>query len=80
MTTLPEHFIPFAEQLANTSGEVIRRFFRQPVITQEKADLSPVTAADMEAEKGSARCFLYYHKPKQLIRILAETCKLFLRG
>ena len=52
MTTLPEHFIPFAEQLANASGEVIRRYFRQPVSAQEKADLSPVTIADMEAEKA----------------------------
>lgn len=48
----PEELIPFAEQLANISGEIIRRYFRRHVEAQEKADMSPVTAADMEAEKS----------------------------
>lgn len=52
MTQSPEQFIPFAEQLANISGEIIRRYFRQQVALKEKADLSPVTIADEEAEKN----------------------------
>ena len=52
MTTSPEQFIPFAEQLANISGEIIRRYFRQQVSLKEKADFSPVTIADEEAERN----------------------------
>ena len=52
MTTAPEEFIPFAEQLANISGEIIRRYFRQQIALKEKADFSPVTIADEEAEKN----------------------------
>lgn len=48
----PEELIPFAEQLANISGEIIRRYFRQNIKAEEKADLSPVTVADTEAEKS----------------------------
>ena len=52
MTQSPEQFIPFAEQLANIAGEIIRRYFREQVSLKEKADLSPVTIADEEAEKN----------------------------
>lgn len=52
MMTTPEQFIPFAEQLANISGEIIRRYFRQQVALKEKADMSPVTAADEETERN----------------------------
>lgn len=52
MSLTPEQFIPFAEQLANISGEIIRRYFRQQVSLKEKADLSPVTIADEEAERN----------------------------
>lgn len=53
MTKLtPEELIPFAEQLANVAGEIIRRYFRKHIEAQEKSDLSPVTIADMEAEKS----------------------------
>lgn len=52
MTPGPEQLIPFAEQLANVSGEIIRRYFRRQIQLKEKADMSPVTVADMEAEKS----------------------------
>lgn len=52
MPHTPEQFIPFAEQLANIAGEIIHRYFRQQVSLKEKADMSPVTAADEEAERN----------------------------
>jgi inositol-phosphate phosphatase/L-galactose 1-phosphate phosphatase/histidinol-phosphatase len=39
-----------AERLADASGPLIRRYFRQPIRVDEKADSTPVTAADREAE------------------------------
>ena len=42
----------FAVQLARESGELITRYFRQPdLVVDAKADSSPVTAADREAEE-----------------------------
>ncbi len=53
MTALkPEDFIPFAEQLATVSGEIIRRYFRQPIKTEHKSDNTPVTLADQEVERS----------------------------
>ena len=42
--------IAFANRLADASGAVIGRYFRRPVDVDLKADDSPVTAADREAE------------------------------
>lgn len=47
----PEEFIAFAHRLADRSGEVIRRYFRQRFAVESKADESPVTIADREAER-----------------------------
>jgi len=49
--TCPQEFIDFAGKLADISGKVIKRYFRQPYDLQSKDDLSPVTIADLEAEK-----------------------------
>ena len=46
----PERFLAFAEELAETSGAIIRRYFRLPLQVDAKADESPVTVADREAE------------------------------
>lgn len=46
----PEALRKFAEQLAELSGEVLRRYFRTPVAVDQKPDASPVTVADREAE------------------------------
>lgn len=46
----PEEFVELANRLADASGQVIRRYFRMPVAVDEKADETPVTAADTEAE------------------------------
>lgn len=45
-------FLPFAHRLADAAGEVIRRYWRAPVAVEHKADASPVTVADREAEQA----------------------------
>ncbi len=48
--TCPPEFIQLAQDLAEASGGVIRRYFRQAVTVDDKADQSPVTVADKETE------------------------------
>jgi len=43
--------LAFAQHLADVAGEVIRPYFRKPLVVSDKADLSPVTAADRAAEE-----------------------------
>ncbi len=45
-----QEFLTFAHSLADTSGDILRRYFRAPCHAETKADLSPVTAADREVE------------------------------
>lgn len=40
----------FAGKLANAAGEVILKYFRRPIEIDDKADASPVTAADRGSE------------------------------
>lgn len=47
-----EEFEPFVHELAAASGEVIRRHYLSGVEAQVKADASPVTIADREAEQA----------------------------
>jgi inositol-phosphate phosphatase / L-galactose 1-phosphate phosphatase / histidinol-phosphatase len=44
-------FLAFALRLADAAGEVIRPYFRKPLAISDKADLTPVTAADRAAEE-----------------------------
>ena len=46
----PPEFVELAERLADAAGEVLRRYFRQPMSIADKPDESPVTQADREAE------------------------------
>jgi inositol-phosphate phosphatase/L-galactose 1-phosphate phosphatase/histidinol-phosphatase len=46
----PDEFIALAGQLADASGAIIRPYFRTPISVDTKADDSPVTIADREAE------------------------------
>ncbi len=46
----PDEFIALAGRLADASGAIIRRYFRTPIPVDTKADDSPVTIADREAE------------------------------
>ncbi len=48
----PEQLIGFAGRLADTGGRVVRRYFRAPLEVENKADATPVTAADREAEQA----------------------------
>jgi histidinol phosphatase-like enzyme (inositol monophosphatase family) len=45
-----QEFIALAERLAEASGAIIMRYFRSGVAVDDKADGSPVTIADREAE------------------------------
>ena len=48
-------FEALAHRLADCAGEIQRRYFRTPVSVETKADASPVTIADREAEARDAR-------------------------
>jgi inositol-phosphate phosphatase / L-galactose 1-phosphate phosphatase / histidinol-phosphatase len=56
-------FLTFAQRLADAAGEVIRPYFRKPLAICDKADLSPVTAADREAEE-TMRALIERHFPE----------------
>ena len=43
--------VEFALRLADAAGEVVRKYYRAPLTVESKADLSPVTVADREAEE-----------------------------
>jgi inositol-phosphate phosphatase/L-galactose 1-phosphate phosphatase/histidinol-phosphatase len=47
-----DDFIALALGLADAAGEAIRPYFRQPLTVDDKADLTPVTAADRAAEQA----------------------------
>lgn len=47
--------LALAGELADSAGGIIRRFFRQKLVIDEKADLTPVTSADREAEAAMRR-------------------------
>ena len=47
----PDAFLAFALSLADAAGDVIRPYFRKPLVIRDKADLTPVTAADRVAEE-----------------------------
>ena len=47
-----DDFLALALSLADAAGEAIRPYFRQPLEVDDKADLSPVTAADRAAEQA----------------------------
>ncbi|MGQ0676089.1 MAG: inositol monophosphatase family protein, partial [Rhodospirillales bacterium] len=48
----PERFIRLARRLADAAGAVVRRHYRTQLKVMGKADTSPVTEADREAEKA----------------------------
>lgn len=50
-----QDFIKFAENLADSAGEINLRHFRQPQTIENKSNGSPVTASDKEAESTMRR-------------------------
>ncbi len=47
-----EQLTGFACRLADAAGEMVRRYFRAPLAVDSKADDTPVTIADREAEQA----------------------------
>lgn len=47
----PEDFLDFANRLADAAAAVLRKYYRAPIVVETKADASPVTIADREAEQ-----------------------------
>ena len=45
-------FVDFALRLADAAGAVVRKYYRAPLSVESKADASPVTVADREAEEA----------------------------
>jgi 3'-phosphoadenosine 5'-phosphosulfate (PAPS) 3'-phosphatase len=54
--------LAFADRLAEAAGAIARRYFRQPLAIDDKADTSPVTIADREAE-AAMRALIAEHYP-----------------
>ncbi len=50
-----DSFLALADALADAAGAAIRPYFRTPLTVDDKADLSPVTAADRAAELAMRR-------------------------
>ncbi len=48
--TCDDRFVALALDLAETSRPIVRRYFRSGIEVMDKADLTPVTRADREAE------------------------------
>jgi inositol-phosphate phosphatase/L-galactose 1-phosphate phosphatase/histidinol-phosphatase len=58
----PAELVDLAVRLADAAGPVVRRYFRTPLTVDDKADQSPVTIADREAE-GAIRAILSVERP-----------------
>lgn len=58
----PAVYADFAHRLANAAGAVTRKYFRAAVAVDDKADETPVTVADREAE-ASMRALIAIHHP-----------------
>ena len=58
----PSEFVALATDLADAASAVVRRYYRQPVPVDDKADESPVTIADREAEQA-VRTLLEERRP-----------------
>jgi inositol-phosphate phosphatase / L-galactose 1-phosphate phosphatase / histidinol-phosphatase len=48
---IPLEFINLAHKLADASAEITKKYFRQPMLIEDKADASPVSLADKQAEQ-----------------------------
>lgn len=55
--------LALAHHMADAAGEILRRYWRLAVIVDRKADLSPVTLADREAE-AAMRALIEAHYPE----------------
>ncbi|KAG6516088.1 hypothetical protein ZIOFF_026536 [Zingiber officinale] len=53
-----DRFVEVANKVADSAGEVLRKYFRQSFVIIDKDDLSPVTIADREAEDSMVSIIL----------------------
>ncbi len=51
MSSVYSEFLPVAVDIAEAAAEIARSYFRQALLIEMKADLSPVTIADKKAEE-----------------------------
>jgi inositol-phosphate phosphatase/L-galactose 1-phosphate phosphatase/histidinol-phosphatase len=51
-STAPGDYLAFAHELADSAGEILRRYYRAPIAVEYKTDESPVTIADRETERA----------------------------
>jgi inositol-phosphate phosphatase/L-galactose 1-phosphate phosphatase/histidinol-phosphatase len=58
-----EELVRLAERLAETGGDIVRRHFRTALAVEDKADSTPVTVADREAE-AAMRSLIAEHYPE----------------
>ncbi|MGH7097453.1 MAG: histidinol-phosphatase [Stellaceae bacterium] len=58
-----DRFLRLAEALADAAGAAVRPYFRTPIAVDDKADLTPVTAADRAAE-SAMRALIERHVPE----------------
>ncbi len=61
-----QEFIEFAHTLADAAGHVIRPYFEAELAVEDKADKTPVTKADREAE-AAMRALIEQHYPDHAI-------------
>jgi histidinol phosphatase-like enzyme (inositol monophosphatase family) len=52
MDDAAQGYLEFARGLADAAGVIVRRYYRAPIAVESKADASPVTIADREAEQA----------------------------
>ena len=52
LTAEQTELLAFAERVADTAGQIITPYFRSKIVIDQKADDSPVTVADREAEQA----------------------------
>lgn len=58
----PEQFIQLAVRLADAAREIVRGYYRSGILVEDKADQSPVTAADRAVE-SSLRAIIASEQP-----------------
>jgi histidinol phosphatase-like enzyme (inositol monophosphatase family) len=57
-----DRMLPLAHLMADSAGDILRNYFRSPVLIDRKDDASPVTRADREAETAM-RALIEAHFP-----------------
>ena len=59
---MDDRFVQFAHTLADAAGDIIRHYFESELAVEDKADKTPVTKADREAE-AAMRALIDQHYP-----------------